>query len=394
MPTIPCPLCGYHAPLEVCPHCGGTASLPSLARPTHGPVRGVADGLLAVPVGLWLLATTRGVKRWLVPPLLVTLAVLVVLLWAVFEWVASVLPDHVGLGDSRWERLEALSDRWSWLKAAWAASVAALGWTLDAAYQMLTARPLYWLGAFLLGSLVAWYAFSIVYEALAGPFLDEVQGRFEARWFGADPRSRLQRPSDIPESRCWRRTLAASAGAAALLLLGFFVPGVPFLLGLAAAPLPFVLAARLDREYGAWLRWMIGVEARATWVSLETAAVTGVLLVLALPLYFLPFGVGYVLFAGAAGLATAVGLLDIPFERRDIRLRQRLAFLLRNALPMLAFGAMAGLLLSIPILGPLLMVPSASIGGLWLLCRLDKGSLRPRREVPPPASLGSLQRLP
>ena len=39
---------------------------------------------------------------------------------------------------------------------------------------------------------------------------------------------------------------------------------------------------------------------------------------------------------------------------------------------------MASLLFLIPVLGPLVMVPGASIGGLWLLVRLDKDRLRPR----------------
>lgn len=376
--TIPCRLCGYHAPLSDCPHCGGKPSLPSLARPARGAAAGVQAGLSAVPVGLWLLATTRGVKRWLVPPLLLTLAFLVAALWTAFAWMRraadAVLPEHVSLG--RWEWLEGLSERWGWLKTAWGWAAAALERALDLAYRAGTSGPLYWLGAFLLGSLIAWYAFSVVYEALAGPFLDEVQGRFERRWFGADPRDRLERPNDIPEARCWRLTVAASAGAAALLLVGFFAPGVPFLAALLVAPIPFLLASLHDREYGAWLAWIARVEGRATWVSLQTAAVTGVLLLCALPLYFVPFGVGYVLFALVAGFATAVGLLDIPFERRGIRVRERLSFVLRNLPAMAAFGIAAGLLLAIPFLGPVLMVPSASIGGLWLLCRLDKESLR------------------
>jgi len=317
----------------------------------------VLAGLEAVPVGLWLLARTRGVKRWLVPPFLLTLAILVAALWAAFAWLRraadGMLPEHVSLG------------RWGWLERA-----------LDFVYRAGTSGPLYWLVAFLVGSLVAWYAFSVVYEALAGPFLDEVQGRFEQLWFGADPRSRLERPNDIPEARCWRLTVAASAGAAVLLLIGVFAPGVPFLAALIAAPVPFLTAAAYDLEYGAWLAWIARVEGRATWVSLQTAAVTGVLLLFALPLYFVPFGVGYVLFALVAGFATAIGLLDIPFERRGIRVRQRLRFVFRNLPAMLAFGIVAGLLLAVPVAGPILMVPSASIGGLWLLCRLDKEALR------------------
>ena len=53
----------------------------------------------------------------------------------------------------------------------------------------------------------------------------------------------------------------------------------------------------------------------------------------------------------------------------------RLRFILGNLPALVAFGVVAGFLLAVPILGPVLMVPSASIGGLWLLCRLDKAPL-------------------
>jgi uncharacterized protein involved in cysteine biosynthesis len=381
VPTVPCPRCGYHAPAPECPHCRGTATLPSLAAPTAGVLRGIADGLVAVPVGLWLLATTRGTKRWLVPPLVVTTAVLFVGLWLVFRWLSGLLdgavPDEVSLTDSGWARWEWLEEHgWGWLQATWAAVVVALQWVANALLAFATSRPLTWLAYLLVGSLVAWYVFSIVYEALAGPFLDEVHARIERRWYGVDPRSSLERPVACPEERCWRRSVQASLGAAAVLCAGVLVPGLPLWIAAIASPIPLLLVAVLDRGYGEWLAWMARVETRATVVSLQAAAVTAVILVLALPLYFLPFGVGYVLFATVTGFATAVGLLDIPFERRGIRLRKRLSFLSRYLLPMIAFGAVAGLLLAIPIAGPVLMVPSASTGGLWLLCRLDKGFLR------------------
>ena len=52
-------------------------------------------------------------------------------------------------------------------------------------------------------------------------------------------------------------------------------------------------------------------------------------------------------------------------------------FLGRNLPPLIGFGVVAGFLLSVPLFGPLLMVPAASVGGLWLVCRLDNGFLRP-----------------
>ena len=379
--TSPCPLCGYHAPETPCPHCGGTARLASLRRPLRGPWSGIPEGLLAVPMGLLLLATTRGTKRWLLPPFVVTSTVLIVVLWWLFAWlgglVDSVLPGEITLGDGRWDWLEARSDRWDWLKASVAALIAAGEWGVNSAYGLITARPVRWLGYFLLGSLVAWYAFSIVYEALAGPFLDEVQGRLEARWFGADPRSRIERPNDIPTERVLRRSLQAGALTLVVLALGIWAPFAPLWLALLVLPLPALVVARLDVEFGQWLVWILRVEGRATLVSLQAAVLTGVLLLVALPLYFVPFGIGYVLFAVVTGFATAVGLLDIPFERRGVPLGRRLAFLGRHSLVLVAFGAVAGALLAIPVAGPLLMVPAASAGGLWLMCRLDKSRLAP-----------------
>ena len=49
--------------------------------------------------------------------------------------------------------------------------------------------------------------------------------------------------------------------------------------------------------------------------------------------------------------------------------------------PRLQLAATACLLLAIPVLGPILMVPAASLGGVWLVCRLDKGFLRYMRSV-------------
>jgi hypothetical protein len=59
-PTVPCPLCGYHAPEALCPHCGLAPREPSLARARSGPVSGIADGLAALPRGLGFLFATRG----------------------------------------------------------------------------------------------------------------------------------------------------------------------------------------------------------------------------------------------------------------------------------------------------------------------------------------------
>jgi uncharacterized protein involved in cysteine biosynthesis len=388
MTTVPCPLCGYSAPrIGPCPHCRNEPLERSLCRRLANPLTGILDGFLAVPMGLWFLMTTGKVKRWLVPPLLLTTAILITALWWTFTTVSglldSALPDSFEFG--AWNWIEGLSERWSWLQASWAAAVTGSEWLVNAAWGFLISQPLRVVTWFLLGSLVLWYCFSIAYEAFAGPFLDEVQARLEIRWFGNDPRNRLERPNDIPVDRCMKLTTLASLGAAFLFLLLWFLPGVPGWAALLLSPLALLPAILRDRRYGEWLRWVAKVEGKATWASIQAAIITGILLVVALPLYFVPV-VGYFLFATVAGFATAVGLLDIPMERRLWKLGQRARFIGRNLPPLIAFGVAAGLLLAIPILGPLLMVPSASLGGLWLICRLDKSHLAPREAAPGNAS--------
>jgi uncharacterized protein involved in cysteine biosynthesis len=111
-------------------------------------------------------------------------------------------------------------------------------------------------------------------------------------------------------------------------------------------------------------------------VSVQAAALAGVVLVLFLWLKFVPW-IGPPLFFALAGFTVALSLLDIPFSRRQWPLRQRLAFLRHNWAAIVSFGAVSSLVYLIPVFGQLVMVPAASIGGLWLLCRLDKNSLRP-----------------
>lgn len=376
MITVPCPVCGYHAPEPVCPHCGGEPLEPSLRRRRGGPLTGVLDGLLALPRGLQLLSTTPGVKRWLAPPLILTMTLLVVALsWSfsiVGDLLDAALPDGIEI-DPTWTWLEGLE--WGWLESTWVAIVASVEWIANLAWGLLSSQPLRLLTWFLVGSLVAWYCFSIAYEALAGPFLDEIQARIEKGWFGEDPRSRLERPNDLPPERCARLLTIGAALASVTLLTLLLVPGPPWWIAFLVAPLGLVAPTLRERRYGPWLAWVVRVEWRAIVASLQASVITGLLVVFALPLYFVPI-VGYPLFATVCGFATAVGLLDIPLERRGWKLGQRLRFVGRNLLPMLAFGIVSGFLLAVPILGPVLMVPSASIGGLWLVCRLDKASLR------------------
>ncbi len=378
---IPCRACGYHAPADACPHCGfggpaASVSAPGSKRRLSGPFTGIVDGAFALPAGLGLLFRTPGIKRWLAPPLLLTTLTMVLVLWWTFgamsDAIDAALPTGIEL-EGHWAWIESLSESWGWLKATWMALVGAAEWVLNSGWALLTSQPLRWIGWFLLGSLAVWYCFSIAYEALAGPFLDEVQGRIEARWYGGDPRSNLERPNDIPVARCVALSSVTFAIGCATAWLLWPVLGV---LAIAVAlPLGFAAPVLFDRRFFGWARWVASVEGRAIWASLQATVLTALLLVLALPLYFVPV-VGYFLFASATGFATALGLLDIPFERRGWTLRQRMRFVGRHILPFLVFGISAGFLLAIPIIGPVLMVPAASIGGLWLTARLDKGFLR------------------
>ncbi len=383
MTIVPCSLCGYHAPELPCPHCAERPLERSLARPVRGPLRGIVAGLLALPKGLHVLATTPGLKRWLVPPLIFSATLLVLVLSWVFSALDAALERHLP-GEFRFDQardwLQGLGQGWRWLASVWGALVGAAEWTVNVLLGLFLS-PLKWLGWFLVGSLVCWYVFSFAYEAIAGPFLDEVQARIEGRWFGADPRSRLERPNDLPPERAARLTFVLLACLALLLCAVLLspLPAAVLLLG----PLTLLVPLARDRRYGPWLLWVLRVEGRALLASLQASLVTLVLLVLALPLYFVPV-VGYFLFALVCGFSTAVGLLDIPLERRGWRLRQRLRFLAAHLPALIAFGMVAGLMLSVPLIGPALMVPAASIGGLWLVCRLDKGGLRRAAELESP----------
>jgi len=334
-------------------------------------------GLKAIPKGLGFLRRTRGVKRWLIPPFTLALVILV----ACLTWLSSTvkramdgaLPDQVRLRGK--ELLADIPEKWDWVESAWLGLIAMAEWTLTAGAHLLTSAPLRWIGTFLIGSLFMWYCFSIAYEALAGPFLDEIQARVEKRWFGSDPRSRLERPNQLPASTCMRRSVVAGAIGALLSGIGIGALGFAWWTAGPLMALPLLISAGMNREYGQWLRWVARIEWRAAYTSIKASILVALIMVLALPLYFVPV-VGYFLYAGVCGFGTAISLLDIPMERRGWSTSQRIRFVFRNLPAMTTFGATAGILLAIPILGPALMVPGASIGGLWLICRLEKPPLR------------------
>jgi uncharacterized protein involved in cysteine biosynthesis len=324
-------------------------------------------GLTALPRGLFYLATTRGVKRWLLPPVLLTfIAFSLLFAWA-WRWVNRLIDA------TRIEDLESLPIPDGWLRNAVEFLLVKTAFLTGLAH----------LSAFFLvlavGALVSLWAFSIVYEAIAGPFLDEIQGRIETRWFGRNPRNEISRPTQLSSGHCARVSLVAGLFASAGPLLWWYLP-FPFdWIGLVVGgALPFALAAARNREYGRWLGWVLRVEGGTLWVSVKASLLAGFLLVGFLWVeLFIPV-VGHFVYAGIAGFCTALTLLDIPFSRRQWPLRTRLAFLARNLPAVVAFGGVASLLFVLPVIGPVVMVPAASIGGQWLICSLDKDGLRPR----------------
>jgi uncharacterized protein involved in cysteine biosynthesis len=376
MSALPCPLCGYDASIvpssrgetasgEACPHCQLDPLDASLGAPRAGTFGGVRVGLAALPRGLYYLATTRRVKRWLLPPLILTLGAFVAIFWWFWALVSPVV--------------EAVRDK-TQVDLPWPE-----GWYRTAVEWVLRSWLIGWLAQFgglvlfgLVSFLAALWAFSIVYEALAGPFLDEVHGRLEERWFGANPRDRIQRPTALPPEKCALLSVVASVPAAASIVTWWMVTGPLAWWYLLGVPLPFLVASFLHPEYGRWLWWIVRLEGGTLWVSVKAALLAGVVLVLFLPVKFLPV-VGYLVFACVAGFTTALSLLDIPFSRRQWSLRARFSFMVHNLPAVTTFGVVASLLFLIPFIGPILMVPAASAGGLWLVCRVDKDFLRPEQ---------------
>lgn len=362
MIVIPCELCGYDSPARPCPHCGGSARDRGLSA-DRGRGYALRAGLSALWRGLGLLGTTRGTKRWLVPPFVLT-TLGFGFAWA---WVYRTFGRWVeAAGEGARQALDADA---SWWERAVAFVLQSSAFTLLAHLTGL----LLWA---LLGFFVAMYAFSLIYEAISSPFLDEVHGRIETRWFGIDPRNAIERPNELTAGRCAAWSALCACVSIALAWLAWSLDGWAFAWALLAALVaPFVALGLARRDYGRWLAWMVRVESSTLWTSLRTSLVALFLLILCLPLKFVPF-VGPILFGAAAGFSTAISLMDIPFSRRRWSLSQRLTFLLQNPVALIAFGSTASLLFLLPFIGPILMVPAASVGGLWLVVRLDKSRLR------------------
>ncbi len=362
--VIPCPICGYDAPEAVCRHCGGSLSEATLKGIPPRGWKAALAGVQALPMGAWILLKTPRVKRWLVPPVILTFVAFCVLLGLALGG-AHALVDHLR-ADGNTE----ISESAGWF-ARWMHAAAGSGWVMgivEGSALVLTLIVL---------TFVAVWTFSVVFEAIGGPFFDTIQGRIEVRWFGKDPRETLQPRSQIATGRATWITVACALVVIAL-VFAFFVwsSWIAWLLVLCL-PVPFLVASRLDGHYGTWLARTVGTEARSLLVSVQASIVSLVIMALLVWTFFIPF-VGPPAFSAIAGFAASITLLDIPCSRRRWSLGQRLRFVFQNFVPVLLLGVATSFVFVVPILGPIVGIPCASIGGQWLLCRLDKSRMRPR----------------
>jgi uncharacterized protein involved in cysteine biosynthesis len=362
--VIPCPACGYHAPESSCRHCAGTASEPTLqGEPPRGLKRWLA-GLQALPMGAWILLKTPRVKRWIVPAVILTFI-------AFFLLLGLALSGAHGLVDSlRADEKATLPQDAGWF-TRWMHTAAGTDWIMGVVEG----------GAFILTAvviaLVALWTFSIVYELIGGPFFDTIQGRIEARWFGRDPRESLDPRPEIDAALAGWITVACGAVAIAMLVTFFTWDSWMAWILLLALPAPFFLASRIQRNYGAWLARTVGTEARSLFVSVQASIISLFIMLALVWTLFIPL-IGYPTFSAIAGFAASITLIDIPCSRRRWSLGQRLRFVFGNFGPVLVLGVATSFVFVVPILGPIVGIPCASIGGQWLLCRLDKSRLRPR----------------
>lgn len=381
----PCPRCGY--PLEgpsLCTVCGWRGSgveapLPPSSPLPNKPARGVAAlvaGIWAFPRGFLLFATGRGVKRLLLPPFAITVLFFCGLIYSAERGLSELLDSSLATGEEGRMALNSLDPGW------WRTS---LEWFLNDGFGIELLRGGSWLVFIALAVLFAWFTFSLAFELIAGPFLDEIHGILEERWFGLDPRKLRSRPTDLAASTCARNSWLLGISGAALCAVAFWqLTGLATLWAFGAFLLPFALAAIPGglpglpggREYAKWLRWVLGDNTRALAASATVALLTLLLLIVAFPLNFVPV-VGSLLYGGVVGMGTAIGMLDLPLERRDLTVSQRLSFATGHLGPVCLFGAVTGAVFSVPIIGPMVAIPAASLGALWLVCRLDKGFLNP-----------------
>lgn len=303
-------------------------------------------GASAPFVGAQALFTLRGVKRWIVPPTIATVA----LLGGALFWLWSVLANatasegEVDLEFPGWlswfEWLFEIVANWPWMEAGGVIAfvvVAALVW---------------------------WFLYAIVFEVLAGPFLSRMQARAEDHWLGGHGAS-VEHPFETRGLALLGLALGLGGAAAWFAPSGF---------GLVALALPLFVAWVVVAPFRAWLGPFVRAEGGAAAQGLIVAGVALVGTIVFLPLHLVPI-VGSYAAAGAAGFFLALGTLDLALERRGWSLDGRFGLAQRSFPALVAFGAVSAFLFAIPVVGPLVMLPSASLGGTWLVAKLDKRAL-------------------
>lgn len=301
-------------------------------------------------MGARLLVRGPGLKRVLIAPALLVTGFAA---WLQTAWTAPGLERLFAASDADAEALSWWERSLSWITSSWLGEL------------------LHGVSWFLALAITLWLAFTLLFEVVAGPFLDEVQARLEARWFGADPRSGSARPAELACDGAGRTTLIgllASAAAAAVLV---WLAPTPWLALLAPLPVFGALAAR-DRRYRGWLRWTAAHELGLLWTSAKVALLSAAVLLALIWLPFVPL-IGAPLWVLVSGFLLALGLCDVAFSRRGWPARARIRFVRDQAPAFGAFGLVGGALVGIPFLGPLVAVPCLSIGSLWLLTRLETG---------------------
>ena len=111
--------------------------------------------------------------------------------------------------------------------------------------------------------------------AISGPFLDEVHGRLEERWFGANPRDRIQRPTSLAPRKCALYSALASVPALGAILAWWLLDGgLSWVTLVVGVPLPFLVAGLASPDYGRWLWWVVRLEGGTLWVSDTLAPIT------------------------------------------------------------------------------------------------------------------------
>lgn len=346
-PSHPCPTCGHARPGDApCPACAGAPLDPRLASHARSPVAQALAGASAPFVGLEALASLRGVKRWILPPTVAAVAIItgaLVWLWGVLTD-ATAREGEVDLDFPGWlgwaEWLFEKVANWPWMQAG-----GVIAFVLVAA-------------------LVWWFCYAIVFEVLAGPFLSRMQARAEDHWLGGHGET-VEHPFEARGLALLGLVLGVGGAAAWFAPSGF---------GLVALALPLFVLWLAVAPFRAWLGPFVRAEGGAAMQGLIVAGVALVGTVLFLPLHLVPL-VGSYLAAGAAGFFLALGTLDLALERRGWSLDGRFAFARRSFPALVAFGAVSAFLFALPVVGPLVMLPSASLGGTWLVAKLDKSAV-------------------